>query len=145
MTGQRKIRGVVGLLLLFAVGVMTGCATTPADSLPKAEPAPRLHHVVLVWLKNSADQASIQQYIEASQTLAKLPGVVSYEVGVPAKLPQRRASKALDESYDVAVTAVFESQQAFAEFLKNPDYARVAQGMLRPLVDTYRVYDFLVP
>ena len=145
MTELRVFSRTVRCLLIIFTGLITGCATTQPDLKANAEMSQRLHHVVIVWLKNSGDSSAIARYIEASQSLTRLPGVVSYEVGQPVKIPQRRASKALDESYDIAVASVFESQQAFAAFLKNPDYARVAQEQLRPLVEKYRVYDFIEP
>lgn len=143
MTGRWLVEGMVRYFLIIFVGLVTGCAINQPDSNANSQTPQRLHHVVVVWLKHAADPAAIARYIDASQSLARLPGVVSYQVGQPAKMPQRRASKALDESYDIAVASVFESQQAYAAFLKNPDYARLAQETLRPLVQTYRVYDFV--
>jgi heme-degrading monooxygenase HmoA len=49
----------------------------------------------------------------------------------------------LDESYDVAVASRFESQEAFEAFLKHPDYQKVAQDVLKPLVDRYKIYEFV--
>ena len=132
-----KMQCSVTLLLL-----LNGCATTPKpDQTPTAN---RLHHVVVVWLKQTGDAAVRQHYIEGSQPIAKLPGVVSYELGTPAAI-KRRNSRAADESYDVAVDSVFESQQAYEAFLKNPEYVRIAQEVLRPMVEKYQVYDFIVP
>lgn len=137
--GLRRVTQILG------AGLMAGCAVLPAQSEVQTETSQRLHHVVIVWLKESGDQRVRQRYIDASRQLSHLPGVLSYEAGAPAVMPQRRASKALDGSYDVAVASVFESQQAFAEFLKNPEYVHIAQELLRPLVEKYQVYDFVQP
>lgn len=122
--------------------LLNACATVPKSDQPSI--ANRLHHVVIIWLKQTGDTSARQQYIEASQAVARLPGVVSYELGTPAAI-KRRNSRAADESYDVAVDSVFESQQAYEVFLKNPEYARIAQDVLRPMVEKYQVYDFIVP
>lgn len=138
---NRQNKRLASVLLL---GLLAGCATTEnahQDIDRVAEH--RLHHVVVIWLKQSGDTDVRQRYIEQSKSLAKLPGVLAYEVGTPATIKRRHTSAALDESYDVAVASVFESPQAFEMFMKNPEYARVAQQVLRPLVDKYKVYDFV--
>ena len=129
-------------VILVLIALLTGCATAP--SVASTSTANRLHHVVIVWLKQTGVTAVRQQYIEASKAIANLPGVVSYELGSPATI-KRRNSRAADESYDVAVDSVFESQQAYEDFLKNPEYGRIAQEVLRPMVEKYQVYDFIVP
>lgn len=126
------------LLPAVWLGLLAGCASTPT-----AEPAPRLHHLVVVWLKQPGDAQLRNHYIQASQPLAKLPGVLAYDVGTPATIQRAHASKALDDSYDVAVSAVYESPEAFAAFLQDPEYQRIAKEVLRPLVDKYKVYDFV--
>lgn len=128
---------LAGLVIL---GVLAGCATTQKE--PNAT-SHRLHHIVVIWLKQSGDADVRQRYINESKSLARLPGVLTYAVGTPAGIKRRHTSAALDESYDVAIASVFESPQAFETFLKNPEYARVAQQVLRPLVDKYKVYEFV--
>lgn len=129
-------------VILVLMALMNGCATAPSVDSTSAEN--RLHHVVIVWLKQTGDTAVRQQYIEASKAIAQLPGVISYELGTPAAI-KRRNSRVADESYDVAVDSVFESQQAYEAFLKDPEYGRIAQDVLRPMVEKYQVYDFIVP
>jgi len=99
--------------------------------------------MVVIWLKQPGDAQLRNQYIQASKPLAKLPGVLAYDVGTPATIQRAHASKALDDSYDVAVSAVYESPEAFAAFLQDPEYQRIAKEVLRPLVDKYKVYDFV--
>lgn len=128
------------VLILFAM--LAGCATTQPAAV-SAEAPRRLHHLVVIWLKQPGDEGLRQQYIEANRGLAQLPGVVAYDVGTPAVIQRQRANAAVDESYDVAISAVFENQEAFEAFLKHPDYVRTAQQVLRPLVNKYSVYDFI--
>jgi hypothetical protein len=40
-------------------------------------------------------------------------------------------------------TQAFPSPQAFADFLKSPQYLKLAQEELRPMVDKYKVYEFV--
>lgn len=125
------------LMPLLLACLLTGCAATPPES------PHRLHHLVVVWLKQPGDAGLRQRYIDESKPLARLPGVLAYDVGGPARVKRRHVSAALDESYDVAVAGVFENQAAFEAFLKNPTYGRIAQEVLRPLVEKYRVYEFI--
>ncbi|MCK9609422.1 MAG: Dabb family protein [Methylomonas sp.] len=122
--------------LMLAV-ILSGCATPPV------EPQHRLHHLVIVWLKQPEDANLRQRYIDESKSLGRLPGVMAYDVGSPAPVKRRHTSSALDESYDVAIASVFENQAAFEAFLKNPTYGRMAQEVLRPMVRRYQVYDFV--
>ena len=127
-------------LFLFMLMLVSnpGMAQTTADAVQH-----KIQHVVIVWLKQHGDVEIQQQYIAASKPLAALPGVTSYLVGLPANIKRERPNPALDESYDLAVSSSFENQQAYQEFLKNPEYVKVAMEILRPLVDRYRVYDFV--
>ena len=65
-------------VILVLIALLNGCATAP--SVDSTSTANRLHHVVIVWLKQTGDTAVRQQYIEASKAIAKLTGVVSYEL-----------------------------------------------------------------
>lgn len=122
--------------------LLSACATTQPPSVSNEAPH-RLHHLAIVWLKQPGNDELRRQYIEASRGLVKLPGVLAYDVGTPAQIQRQRVNAALDESYDVAISAVYENQAALEAFLRHPDYVKIAQQVLRPLVDKYRVYDFV--
>lgn len=133
-------------IVLFMIAVaLTGCASTPSNTQSESQSAGTLHHMVIIWLKQPGDATVRQQYIDASRPLTNLPGVLSYQVGVPATIKRSHANASVDESYDVAIASAFESPQAYEAFLKNPQYAQIAQGVLRPLVEKYQVYDFITP
>lgn len=125
------------LLPLMLAFLFVGCAANPI------EPEHRLHHLVVVWLKQPGDAGLRQRYIDESKPLAALPGVLAYDVGSPAPVKRRHSRAALDESYDVAIASVFENQAAFEAFLQNPTYGRIAREVLRPMVEKYQVYDFV--
>ena len=138
MLELRRIKVWLTAALCFTV---SACSAT---RLPVAESKQhRLHHVAVIWLKKAGNETARTHYIQACQRLAHLPGVVSYDAGMPANVKRSRANRAVDESFDVAVSAVFESREAFEAFLKHPDYVAAAQKELRPLVDKYKVYEFI--
>lgn len=107
-----------------------------SEVLPSA--TGRIHHVVIVWLKDHGSPAARQQYIEATRALSKLPMVWRYQIGTV--LPGAR--EVVDGSYDVAIVATFENAQALDEYTRHPDHEKVLKERLKPLVDKVVVYDF---
>lgn len=101
-----------------------------------------VHHLVVVWLKADQPNASAI-YREASLSFADLPGVIAYKIAARANIERSRPNPAVDDSFDLIVDSQFESVAALEAFLKHPHYVRIAQDQLRPLVDHYRVYDFV--
>lgn len=130
-------------LVLSSLMVMMGLIISVSARAEPDSDLHKVHHVVVVWLKQAGDDNVRRQYIQESKRMAQLPGVLSYDIGSPASIKRGHVNAALDESYDLAISSTYESQQAFEAFLKNPEYIRVAQQVLRPLVDKYKVYDFI--
>ena len=107
--------------------------------LPPPEPAiPRLHHVVVCWLKQPGDAAARRRIIEASEALAEIPGVLQVSAGEPIESDR----PIVDDSFDVAITITFASQAAFDAYLAHPDHRRANAEVLAPLVERVVVYDF---
>lgn len=119
------------------VCVLTFTVASSAEVVPST--AGRIHHVVIVWLKDHGSSAARQQYIDATKSLSKLPMVSSYHVG--AALPGKR--DVVDSSYDVAIVATFENAQALDEYSRHPDHDKVINERMKPLVDKVIVYDFI--
>lgn len=101
--------------------------------------AGRAYHVVIVWLKESGNEAARRQYIETSKRLAKLPGVLSYHIGTV--LPSK--GEVVDSSFDIAVVSAFENQQALSNYVQRPEHKEIIEEGLRPLVNKCIVYDFV--
>ena len=102
----------------------------------------KIHHVVVIWLKKHGDPEAQRKYIEGSKRLSKLPGVLSYDIGPVAGIKRDKPSPSVDDSFDVAVSATFESKEALENYSKHPEHQKVIQEVLKPLVDHYKVYDF---
>lgn len=131
-----KILSVLSLsvLLLAAIGSAQAETNTAQH---------KVHHLVVVWLKKHGDEAVRKQYIEASKQLAKLPGVLAYHIGTPATIKHEHPSPALDNSYDVAIASTFENQQALENYAKHSEHKKIIHEVLKPLVEKYKVYDFV--
>ena len=106
--------------------------------LTAAAPVARVHHVVIVWLKEHGNADARQRYIDISRAQAKLPMVQRYQVGTA--VPGGR--EVVDSSYDVAIVASFEDKAALDAYLQHPEHKRVIDEGLKPLVDHFVVYDF---
>lgn len=102
----------------------------------------KVHHVVIIWLKQHGDPEARRKYIEGSKRLSKLPGVLSYDIGPIANIQRDKPSAAVDDSFDIAVSATFENKEALENYSKHPEHGKVIHDVLKPLVDKYRVYDF---
>ena len=100
-----------------------------------------LSHVVIVWLKEPGNDAMRQKFIDASQPLSRLPGVISRHVGVV--LPSKR--QLVDDTFDVAVTAMFKSRAALKAYLNNPRHKKILHEKIKPLVNRVVIYDFVTP
>lgn len=127
----------LSLLLAATTGAHAGEAERPRNVAGN-----KVFHVVVVWLKRHGDANARRQYIEGSKRLATLPGVVSYDIGSIANIKREKHSPGVDDSYDVAVTSTFESQEALENYLKNPEHHKVVYEVLKPLVEKYKVYEF---
>jgi hypothetical protein len=124
------------LAFITVLSALVFSAASSAEVVPPA--TGRVHHVVVVWLKDHGSPTARQQYIEATRPLAKLPMVLRYQVGTV--LPGKR--EVVDSSYDVAIVATFENVQALDEYTRNADHDKVIYEKLKPLVDKVVVYDF---
>ena len=135
-----KLKSLLPLLLLPAALSISGTGQAQTKIKPVQSKA---HHMVVIWLKRHGDENARKKYIEGSKRLAKLPGVLDYHVGTPLAVKREQGGHAVDDSYDVAVSSTFESKQALENYLKHPEHHRVIKEVLKPLVDQYKVYDFV--
>lgn len=125
-----KFKGIALILLFFSVLVHA-----EEQQLP-------IHHLVVVWLKPDQTDA-FERYQDASKVLQALPGVLQYKITRRASIARARPNPSVDDSFDLIVDSRFASAEALEAFLKHPDYVQIAQQHLRPLVDRYRIYDFV--
>jgi hypothetical protein len=127
----KRLSYVFASLLLTQAGPSTAEEVSPST-------ATRVHHVVIVWLKDHGSAAARQRYIEISRAQARLPMVMRYQVGTA--VPGGR--EAVDSSYDVAIVASFENREALDAYLQHPEHKKVVEEGLKPLVERFIVYDF---
>jgi hypothetical protein len=67
---------------------------------------------------------------------------LSYDIGPVADIKRDKPSASVDDSFDVAVSATFDSKESLENYSKHPEHGKVIQEILKPLVDRYKVYDF---
>jgi hypothetical protein len=125
------------LSYVFASLLLTQAGPSTAEEVSPST-ATRVHHVVIVWLKEHGSAAARQRYIGISRAQAKLPMVTRYQVGTA--LPGGR--EVVDDSYDIAIVASFENRAALEAYLQHPEHRQVVDEGLKPLVDRFVVYDF---
>ncbi len=119
---------------LFLIGAIAISGITSVF----AEDQKQVTHVAMVWLKDAGNEQARRQFIEASQQLNDLPGIVHRHVGVV--MPSDR--KIVDDSFDVAVTVTLKNRQALQEYLNHPRHKKVLHEAIKPLVKRIVAYDF---
>ena len=127
------------LFLTMALSLAAACHAE--ESVNKS--GGKAYHVTVIWLKQHGDAEARRKYIEGSKRLSKLPGVLSYNIGTITTIIRDKPNHDFDDSYDVAISSTFESKQALENFLKNPEHHKVVHEVLKPLVEKYKVYDFV--
>ena len=123
--------------LMGLVLALSACA----GPRPVSETVPRVHHVVLCWLKDPDSEADRHTLIEASRSLRNIPGVRELHVG--PSLPSERAI--VDDSFDVGLYFRFDSVEAMQRYLHHPDHVRAVRQVIAPLTRQLRVHDFISP
>lgn len=131
------------LLSLFLLSAALCAVTTVHAEAPSAKAGGKAFHVTVIWLKQHGDAVARQKYIEASKRLAKLPGVLAYNIGTMTDIKRDKPSHAVDDTYDIAISSTFESKQALENYLQHPEHHKVVHEVLKPLVEKYKVYDFV--
>lgn len=97
-------------------------------------------HVVILWLKNPGNVEDRQKLIDTSRSfVGRIPGLLSVSAG--QVLPSTRP--VVDSSYDVGLVMLFDSEESLQKYPSYPLHQRALNEVIKPLVDHYRVYDFL--
>ncbi len=125
----------------LSIKLMTLLMLLMLSPLVSADKDQRVSHVVIVWLKQPGNEAMRQQFIEASQQLADLPGIVNRHVGIVS--PSDRSI--VDDTFDVAVTVTLKNRAALKAYLNNPKHKKILHDKIKPLVNRTVVYDFVTP
>jgi len=135
MPSRSRAAGFGSALVLAGLLAAGGCAHQHTGS---AGTGGTVHHVVLIWLKDSGSEAGRWRVIRASRGLARIPGVLSVEAG--EVLESRRAI--VDDSFDVAIHMRFASVAAMKAYLGHPLHVATVRDQIRPLTRRITVYDF---
>jgi hypothetical protein len=96
-------------------------------------------HVVVVWLKTPGDEAGRRRLIDNARSLQAIPGVSHVHTGrvVPSTRP------VVDSSYDVALVMTMKDAATLKAYATHPVHVRFVEEHVKPLVERYRVYDFV--
>ena len=91
-------------------------------------------HVVLVDVKEGADEAAVQKTVtEAKESLAKIEGVKRLTAGVAFRT---------NSNYKVGLCMYFENEQALDTYLEHPDHIAYVKQVFQPVATGYVTFDF---
>jgi len=118
--------------IIFCCALSIGCVTHTYNDETK------IVHVVLLWLKEPNNEEHIRNVITATKELEQIPEIQELQVGksIPSDRP------IVDDSFDVGLTMIFDSQQSLERYLVHPKHKAAVKSVLRPLTSKILVYDF---
>ena len=122
--------------LPLVLAALLGACTSPPRGARPAE----VEHVVLVWLKDPKDQATLDRMVATARSFPdKIPGFVSFSVGTP--LPSER--DVVDDSFSVALVMRFRDAAALRDYEAHPVHVLAVQELLVPNAAKFLIYDVL--
>jgi hypothetical protein len=101
----------------------------------------QVEHVVVMWLKKPGDAAARKALLAAGETFKQIPGVVSVTGGEVMKSDRA----VVDSSYDVAFVVTFKDADALKAYGPHPIHQKMVEEVVKPNVEKFLVYDFVVP
>jgi hypothetical protein len=134
MSWTKRGRWSVPTPAVVSAMVLSSCAT-----LHKApDTCGQYVHIVMVWLKDAGDKATIDSVIETTRSFARIPGVREIRVGraVPGDRP------IVDDSFDVGLYLTFDTRADLRAYLEHPMHRSAVRETLAPLAERLVVYDF---
>ena len=108
-----------------------------AISCHATHPPATVNHVVICWLKAPGDESARKQVMDATDTLRKIPGVVSVTAGRPISSTR----PVVDSSFDVGIVMTFKDEAALHAYETNPIHIKARNEVLRPLASKFVIYD----
>ena len=119
-------------IALITLVALAGCAIVREAHQPK------VHHVVLCWLKDSGNATQRRQIMEVSQSFSRIPGVLDVRVGEVIESDR----KIVDDSFDVAIILSFANAEKLKAYLAHPIHQKAKNEVLLPIIKKIVVYDF---
>ena len=90
-------------------------------------------HIVLIRLKETEKTSFVLE--QARDILGSVPGVKNLRVGTGIKA---------DYSHPITFVMEFDNEAALETYQDHPEHGRFRDGLLAPLVDDKKVYDYEV-
>jgi hypothetical protein len=125
-----------GTILCAALLLFVAPSCGPSKTSEEPQPG-RVHHIVLCWLKDPGNGQHIETLIDQTRSFSSRPGVVSVAAGT--SLASDRP--VVDDTFDVGIIMTFESEEALAAYLADPEHRKATEEVMRPLVERLVIYD----
>jgi hypothetical protein len=95
-------------------------------------------HVVIFWTDPAKPGAADAVIVGANKFLKNIPGTTHFHIGKMTG----SARPVVDQSYQVALNAVFTSKQAQDDYQVHPQHMEFIAQCVKPFVKKVVVYDF---
>lgn len=100
--------------------------------------APMFSHIVIFWTDPAQADAADQVIAGANKYLKGIPGLTHFHIGKMVG----SARPVVDQTYQVALNAVFTSKQAEDAYQIHPEHLKFVAEFVKPYVKKVTVYDF---
>lgn len=123
-----------------AVAEATRSAPPPSPGVVDGRSG-QIEHVVVMWLKKPGDTTARKALLAAGETFKNIPGVLAVSGGEVVKSDRA----VVDSSYDVAFVVTFKDAEALKGYGPHPIHQKAVEDVVKPNVEKFMVYDFVVP
>jgi hypothetical protein len=113
------------LLILLPLSTATQAATD-------------IHHIVFVWLKTDASSQQLEATIQATRSLADIPGVEDFKVA--KAIASERA--AVDDSFSFGITMRFKSHDDMQTYLADDIHQAYLRDHIKGKASKVVIHDF---
>lgn len=128
------------IALILGAALVSGCATNQSSRSAQASgviaEADKVHHIVLIWLKEPGNERHKQAIIAQARAF-DTPGLLDVVAG--DSVPAERA--VADDSFDLCLVFAFESLEALRAYEADPVHRRAIQEKLLPVTERILVFD----
>lgn len=106
-----------------STAAMVGCASASETTDGPQLVAGRIVHSVYFWLKEGITEEEEKDFLQFFETLRKVPGINSFNVGKPAATTARDV---VDNSFQYSLIVTFKSIEDINIYEKHPDHLAAA-------------------
>jgi heme-degrading monooxygenase HmoA len=97
-----------------------------------------VQHVVVLWFKSDLPERYVSEVADRTSELASIPGIRSIKTGKPIASDRPM----VDDSFDLAVTMTFDSEEAMQRYVAHPEHKAFLKRYIIGKTERILIYDY---